>query len=440
LNLRERGCSVVWLSLELAKLKTRVQIPAAALLHIPENIKGIRATGRSVHRRCCRMKVVQLGCGICGLVCAEHLAKNPKVEELVLADARLDGANDLVNRVKTGSVTVKKVDGTDRETLNKLLKGADIVVATMPWRLNRLVMEVATKVGTDYVDFGMPFDSTGPEFDQYSKRCSDAGIAALVGMGEEPGISDVLAMYGASKLDRADEAHVFDGDTATVDGLEFFSSWSPVDLLDETSVPAAVFRNGKIEFIPPLSARQLYEFPPPVGRLPVYKTNHDETYFMPMGIRTLRQASFNIGIDDNFAHAATLFRKWGLLSKDPIDVRGTKIVPLHMVAALLPRPESFSGKMKGDTCFVVEVIGEMKKRKTKVRLWTMMSHEEAYRLCKTNAGAYLVGTGGAVATEMLIDGEVKEKGIVIPEQLSVESFMRRLPQKRVEIKEEIVSI
>ena len=386
------------------------------------------------------MRIVQLGCGICGLVCAEHLAKNPKVDELVLADTRLDGANALASRVKRDTVSVKKVDGTDPNALKKLLKGKDIVVATMPWRLNRLAMEAAAKVGTNYVDFGMPFDSTGQEYDQYSKICNDAGIAALVGMGEEPGISDVLAMHGASKLDRADEAHIYDGDSATVEGLEFFSSWSPVDLLDETSVPAAVFRDGKIEFIPPLSARQMYEFPSPLGRLPVYKTNHDETYFMPMGIKTLRQASFNIGIDDNFANAAKLFRKWGLLSKDPTDVRGVKVVPQHVVAAMLPRPESFSGKMKGHTCFVVEVIGQKKNKKTMVKLWTMMSHDEAYKLCKTNAGAYLVGTGGAVATEMLVDGEVKEKGIVIPEQLSVESFLRRLPPKKVEIREEIVSL
>jgi len=386
------------------------------------------------------MKIVQLGCGICGLVCAEHLAKNPKVQELVLADRRIEGATELKNRLGSDKVSVKSIDGTDVNALNKLLKGKDIVVATMPWRLNKLAMDIAIKVGVDYVDFGMPFDSTGPEFDEYSKRCRDAGIAALVGMGEEPGMSDVLAMYGASKLDRADEAHIFDGDTAAVQGLEFFSSWSPIDLLDETSVPAAVFRDGKIEFIPPLSARQIYDFPAPLGPLPVFKTNHDETYFMPLGIKTLRQASFNIGIDDNFANASKLFRKWGLLSKDPIDVRGTRIVPQHLVAALLPRPESFSGKMTGDTCFVVEVTGVKKNKRTKVKLWTMMSHDEAFKLCKTNAGAYLVGTGGAIATEMLIDGEVKDKGIVIPEQLSVESFMRRLPEKKVKIREELTLI
>jgi saccharopine dehydrogenase (NAD+, L-lysine-forming) len=386
------------------------------------------------------MKVVQLGCGICGLVCAEHIAEHPRVESLTLADKNTEGADRLAAKLGRGSVTVQKVDGTNAEELRSLLEDKDIVVATMPWRLNRLVMDLTISLGVDYVDFGMPFDSTGPEFDRYSDRCREAGITAMVGMGEEPGISDVLAVHGASRFQRVDEAHIYDGDTASVDGLDFFSSWSPVDLLDETSVPAAILRDGKIEFIPPLSRRIVYDFPEPVGSLPVYSTNHDETYFMPTAIKGLKHASFNIGIDDRFAQAATLFREWGLLGKEAVNVRGTEVVPLHVVAALLPRPEEFAGRMRGDTCFVVELTGEMDGRNTKLRQWTMMSHDEAYGLCGTNAGAYLVGTGGAVATEMLIDGEVKEKGIVIPEQLAVQSYLERLAAKGVTIMEETIAL
>jgi len=386
------------------------------------------------------MRVVELGCGVCGLVCAEHLAKNPKVDSLVLADAKVDAAEASAKRMRADKVSVRKLNGTDPKALTALLKGCDIVVATMPWRLNRLPLEIAAKVGTDYVDFGMPLDSTGPEFDKLDKMCMDAGISALIGMGEEPGISDVFARHAASKLDRADEAHIYDGDNGTVGGVDFFSLWSPVDLLDETSVPAAVFRNGKIEFIPPMSSRQIYEFPRPLGRLPVYKTNHDETYFMPMVIKTLRNASFNIGIDDGFAGAAIMLRKMGMLSKELVDVKGVKVRPLDVVASMLPHPIDFTGKVKGYTCFCVEVTGEKNGGKTKVRMWTIMSHEKAQELYHTNAGAYLVGTGGAIATEMLIDGEVKEKGFVIPELLPTESFLARLRQKGVEYREEITSL
>ena len=386
------------------------------------------------------MEVVQLGCGVCGLVCAEHLARNSKVESLILADSRVSGAQALRDRLGMEKIPIVEVDGRDRAAVTDLLRGRDIVVATMPWRMNRMVMEVAAETGTDYVDFGMPFDSTGPDFDRYSAMCRDAGISALVGMGEEPGMSDAFAMHAAAMLDRADEAHIHDGDTATVDGVDNFSLWSPVDLLDETSVPAAVFRNGRIEFIPPLSARKVYDFPPPVGPLPVYSTNHDETYFMPMGIKSLREASFNIGIDDRFAHAAEVFRRWGLLGKEPVDVKGVKVRPLDVVAAMLPPPSTFGDRVKGDTCFVVDVTGVKDGRRTAVKVWTMLSHERAYELARTNAGAYLVGTGGAVATEMLIDGQVKDKGIVIPEQLDPEEFIRRLREKEVVVNEEVRSL
>ncbi len=383
------------------------------------------------------MKIVEVGCGVCGLVCAEHLARNPKVDELVLADANTKGAEELKARTGEARVSVQRVNGTDKNDLRRLLRGADLVVATMPWRLNMVPLEVAIEVGANYLDFGMPMDSTGPEFDRLSRECADAGIAAMVGMGEEPGMSDVFAKHAAGLLDQADEANVYDGDTGAVEGLKFFSLWSPVDLLDETSVPAAVFRNGKIEFIPPLSSKQVFDFPSPLGKLTVYKTNHDETYFMPMGIKSLKNASFNICIDDFFAGVSMALQSIGMLSKEPIVVKGVKIKPQDVVAAMMPNPVDFSERVRGDTGFVVEVLGIKDGKRTKVRMWTIMSHRAAYEKYKTNAGSYYVGTGGAVAADMFVDGEVKDKGFVIPEQLPTSSFLERLKRKDVEFHLEV---
>lgn len=383
---------------------------------------------------------MELGCGVCGLVCAEHVARHPGVDELILADIRTDAAQELADRLASGKVSVREVNGTDREDLIGLLNGCDLVIASMPWRLNKMVMELSAELGVHYLDFGMPFDSTGPEFDRYSDVCREAGVSALVGMGMEPGISDVLAMYCSGKLDRADEAHVFDGDTASVEGMEFFSSWSPIDLFDETSVSAAVFRDGRIEFVPPLSEKEVYEFPEPVGPRTVYKTNHDETYFMPMGIKTLREASFNIHIDDGFAQAATLFRKFGLLSREPVNVKGVRVRPLDLVATMMPSPVSLGPKMKGHMCFVVEVTGVKGDKKARVKTWVTKSYEDTFARYSTNPTGYLVGTGGAVAAEMLIDGEVKEKGIVIPEQLDHASYLARLSKKDVEVEEEVIDL
>ncbi len=384
------------------------------------------------------MRVVHVGCGVCGLVCAEHLAAHPKVDAVVLADRRTEGARALASRLHSDRVSVEEVDGTDRGALASLLREADVVVASMPWRLNLAVLETAAAVAADYVDFGMPFDGTGPEFDAADALCRKAGVSALVGMGMEPGISDVFAMHAASRFDRVEEVHVFDGDTASVEGVDLFSTWSPVDLLDEMSVPAAVFEDGEIRFLPPMSAKQSYAFPEPVGPLTVYKTNHDETYFLPMGLPSLRRASFNIFIDPAWVDAATTLRRLGLLRKDAVEVHGVPVRPLDLIAAALPAPSNLAGRIRGTAMFLVEVTGETGGRRKRIRLWLSMAYEDANRQHRTNATAYMVGTGGAVAAELLLEGRVPQKGLVIPERLPPDDYLRRLKSKGLAVHEETV--
>lgn len=403
-------------------------IGVLATLKPPVGLPPVREDGR-------KMQVVQVGCGVCGLVCAEHLAKHPKVERLILADRRTEGAEALAARLSSDRVSVQAVDGTDRAALRSLLQGADLVVASMPWRLNLIVLEAAARAGVDYLDFGMPFDGTGPEFDAADRLCQEGGISGLVGMGMEPGISDVFAMHAARRFDRVDEVHVFDGDTASVPGLDLFSTWSPVDLLDEMSVPAAVFEDGEIMFLPPMSVKRTYPFPKPVGPLTVFKTNHDETYFLPMALPSLQRASFNIFIDPAWVDAATSLRRLGLLRKDAIDVRGTSVRPLDVIAATLPIPSGLAGRIRGVAMFLVEVTGVMRGQRKRTRIWTSLAYKDAYRLHRTNATAYLVGTGGAVASEMLLEGRVRETGLVIPERLPPDDYLPRLKSKGIRIHE-----
>ncbi|HII39597.1 MAG TPA: hypothetical protein HA326_00050 [Thermoplasmata archaeon] len=386
------------------------------------------------------MEVVQLGCGVCGLVCAEHLAHHPKVDRLVLADRKTDAARALASRVADDRIAVREVDGTDPDAVRRLLQDCDLVIASMPWRLNRIVLDVAAQTRTDYLDFGMPFDATGPEFDEASARCREAGIAGLVGMGMEPGISDVFAVHAAGTLDRAEEAHVFDGDTGAVEGFELFSAWSPVDLLDEMSVPAAVYEDGALRFLPPMNSSRMFDFPEPVGRRRVFKTNHDETYFLPRGIPTLRQASFNIHIDDGWVQAADVLRKLGLLRGEPVDVRGMRVRPMDVIAAALPSPLALADRIRGYAAFVVEVTGTKDGRRERVRTWTGLSYGEAWRQHGTNATAFMVGTGGAVAAEMFLEGRVREKGLVIPEELDPETFLERIRTKGLVVREERIRL
>jgi saccharopine dehydrogenase (NAD+, L-lysine-forming) len=385
------------------------------------------------------MKVVQLGCGITGLVCAEHLAGNERVTEIVLADYDTRGAELFAKRLDTDKLSVVKADGSDADQVTTLLKNNDLVVNSLPWQYMSQVQRLAADTGTDYVDFCLTVEAQ-KDFDSIDKMCKDAGITALTANGLEPGISNALARHAADKLDSVEEAHVIDGDNGVVPGVSYFSTWSPVDWIEEVTVPAAVFRDGKIEWVPPLHAREVYDFPPPLGPLPVYKTVHDETFLIPKFIKGIRNADFRIGVDDTFAHIAKTVRMLGLHSTEIIDVKGARLRPLDLLAALMPRPGEISGKIKGQGGTVVEMIGEKDGERTKVRMWVYADHEEAYRKHGANGTGFLVGTGGAIPAEMFADGLIKDKGLLSPELLPAGEFVKRLEQKGLKVNEEVTRL
>lgn len=383
-------------------------------------------------------KVVQLGCGITGLVCAELLVENPKIEEIVLADAVTDAAQAMVDRVKSPKLSVKKVDVTHSTDLKKLLKGKDLVISSVSWGMLKDVLKAACDVRTNYMDFSLSANSM-EEFEQNKKMVKASGITALTACGADPGISDVFARYGANQLDSPEEAYVRDGDCGVAEGYDFFTLWSPVDMLEEATTKAAVFSDGKHSYLPPLHKREIYDFPAPIGPLPVYNTTHEETFLMPAYINGIKKADFKIAIDDEWARAANMIRKLGMHSLEPVDVKGVKVRPIDVVVSRMPRPVEMAGKVKGYAGVVVEVIGRKNGKRMMVKTWTVMSHEKAWDICRSNATGYLVGVGGAIGAELLLGGELKEPGLFVPEELPAKKFVERLPGKHLEMKQEITA-
>jgi saccharopine dehydrogenase (NAD+, L-lysine-forming) len=384
------------------------------------------------------VKVVQLGCGITGLVCAEHLEHNPKVDELVLADKKTEPAASLVERSTNDKTTLQKTDVSDISDLKKLMRGCDLVVTSVPSDFNRSLLRAALSVGVDYVDFTIPMH-TIERFDEISKKCEDAGIRALTAVGEDPGISDVFAMHGAAKLDEVHEIHIKDADNAISPDYDIFTLWCTNDMLDELTMKAAIYENGSITWLPPLSRKERYTFPHPVDQHTVYNTTHDETFLIPKFIKGVRYVDFMIVVPDNLAAFANLIRNLGMHKKHSVKVDGGEVRPLDVVSACLPNPVDMVGKIKGSGGIMVEAVGMRKGEKCSVKTWVGMTHEDAFRLHNTTATGYLVGTGAAIGAEMLVAGEVKHNGLFVPEMLPIEKYMHRMKSKSLTVNEELVT-
>jgi len=385
------------------------------------------------------VKVVQLGCGITGLVCAEHLEHNPKVDELVLADKKTEPAAELVERSENDKTTLQKTDASDLSDLKKLMKDCDLVVTSVPSDFNPMLLKAALAVGVDYVDFTIPM-RTIMHFDEINKKCEDAGIRALTAVGEDPGISDVFAMHGASKLDEVLEIHIKDADNAKSPDFNIFTLWCTNDMLDELTMKAAVYENGSIHWLPPLSRKERYTFPHPVGQHTVYNTTHDETFLIPRFIKDVKYVDFMIVVPDNLAAFANLIRGLGMHKKQLIKVDGGEVRPLDVVSACLPSPVDMVGKIKGSGGIMVEAVGMRKGEKCVVRTWVGMTHEDAFKQFNTTATGYLVGTGAAIGAEMLVAGEVKGSGLFVPEMLPIEKYIHRMKGKSLVVNEELTPV
>jgi saccharopine dehydrogenase (NAD+, L-lysine-forming) len=384
------------------------------------------------------MKAVQLGCGITGLVCAEELAKNKKVSELVLADIDTASAQAMAKRLKSDKITVAKIDATDEKSLEKLMKGADVFVSSIPSIVNLKVIGVAAETDTNYIEFSMAFPRDF--IDDPKKYIGDTDATILSCMGADPGISDVFARHSANMLDRTDGIRVMDGDSGSAEGYKFFSLWSPHDLMDEVALPASVFKDGMMTTIPPLSRSDVYEFPQPIGKLKVYTCDHEEPYLMSKLIKGVRDVDFRIAIDDDFANVAKALQLVGMHRRDEIDVRGMKVRPLDVLSALMPKPTDLIGKVKGFAAVVVETTGMKDGKKTMIKMSVPLSHEEAFEMGNSHATGYLVGIGGAIGAEMLLDGKIKQKGAVFPEQIDSEEYIKRLRGKGLKVTEQTIAL
>lgn len=384
------------------------------------------------------IRVVQLGCGITGLVCAEHLEKLPKVNELILADDDTRAAESLAKRIGSDKVNTKKVDASNSSQLKKVLKGCDLVVTSVPSEMNVRLLEGAISAGVNYVDLTVPLELV-PKLNEMDEICRKAGITALTGVGSDPGISDIFAIRAADKLDDVREIHIRDADNGVSKDREFFTLWSARDMLEEVTMKAAVYDNGEIKWLPPLYEKEYYRFPDPIGRLPVYNTTHEETFLLPMFLKEVKRVDFKIVIQDSLAKVSSTLRKIGMHSLNPIMVDGFSVKPLDVVAQCMPRPVDLIGKIKGSSCVLVEVVGTRNGEKTTIKTWVAMTHDEAFKKHRTSATGYLVGTGAAAGAELIVSGDLKKSGLFAPEMLPTGKYIENVSEKGLDIKQEIVA-
>ncbi|MGA8663923.1 MAG: saccharopine dehydrogenase C-terminal domain-containing protein [Thermoplasmata archaeon] len=363
------------------------------------------------------MKAVVLGGGgLTGRCSVRDLASSGMFDEVVAAD--LDrGLADAAAKAAGSRARSESLDVRDRRAVVSLLRGAAVCVNAVQYGFNLDVMEAALEAKVPYLDFGGLFHMTRRQL-ALDARFRAAGVLAIPGLGQVPGISNVLAMEAAQGFERVDSLIIRDGwKDLTVNGPEVLFTWSPSTFLDEMVLPAVVFENGAYRDYPAMSGAEEYDFPAPVGRTRVYRTLHSEPATLPESLRAkgIQHCEWKEGGPG--IEILRTMAQLGLGSDRAVDVKGHPVVPKEFVLALLKR-EKLLGAPEGveihdwEVCDI-ELQGTKDGRPLVRHAVARFPPRPDWQLTVTE---YAVGVAGAVGAELIAAGVVTETGVVPPER------------------------
>ena len=324
------------------------------------------------------------------------------------------------------------LDAGDAAAVAALVKGADVLVnATIP-RFNNTLMTAAREGKVAYVDLAS--SSRDPFVDDGKWKA--AGVPAIIGMGEDPGLSNVFARYGADQMDSVDAIRIRDGDTASSTEFPFICLFSPETFIGETLISSRIWKNGAYSVVPPFGGFEQYTFPAPVGLQPVYEVDHEEVDTLPRFIgKGVQYVDFKLALDDRTVRVLQTFQDLQIFGNERPD----RVAARKAILQVIPKPADLIGKVEGSAALVVEVDGLQQGAPRRLRLSTLISHPEAARKYGSTGTAYLTGTGGAVGALLLATGKVRAPGMHSPETLDPTPFLPMLAERGVVLHEEILA-
>jgi saccharopine dehydrogenase (NAD+, L-lysine-forming) len=375
------------------------------------------------------MDVLVIGVGSVGSVIAQYLGQDDSISSLTLADKDIFRARNIAAKRGRTKVNAVKIDASDPKELEKLMKGKDMVVNSGHYKFNEPLMQLCVSLGVNYVDL-----ASGKIMDQlaHDDEFRKARVLGVVGLGEDPGLSNIYARYAADRLKTVKDIKVRDGEFSVSKLKGFVPLFSPEIFFEEVLVNAIIFTDGKFKHLPPMTEKETYEFPPPMGRQTVYALEHEEVQTLPYYIKKgVRYVDFKLALSDEFVSNVNLLKELGLLSTSPVNVKGVQVRPFDVFIATLPIPISVASALEGHAGISVEVSGTTRGKDAKYTLSTQMSHQEAYKRFKANATSFLTGIVPAVYVSTFAKGKIKQTGAIPAEMLDADLMVGELAKAGV---------
>ena len=405
------------------------------------------------------MRILLVGSGGVGGAFTAIAARRDFFELVVVSDYDAGRAQKAVDALDDPRFVAARVDASDADDVARLCREHAIthVMNAVDPRFVLPVFEGAFAAGADYLDMAMslsrrhpsePYAKVGVKLgDEQLARTAEwdgAGRLALVGMGVEPGLSDVFARYAADHLfSSIRDLGTRDGANLAVrddDGNELFApSFSIWTTIEECLNPPVIWekqRDGDADggwfTTPPFSEPEVFEFPEGIGPVECVNVEHEEVLLMPRWVDAER-VTFKYGLGEDFINVLRVLHTIGLDSTDPVTVPSSagpvQVSPRDVVAACLPDPATIGPRMTGKTCAGLWVTGTgTDGQPREVYLYHVVDNEWAMQEYGHQCVVWQTAINPVVALELLANGTWSGAGVLGPEAFDAVPFLELLTE------------
>lgn len=382
------------------------------------------------------MKFVVLGgYGMMGKVVVQDLVTFAKHATTTIAGHDPKKVKQAVRQYK-GRVKGVQTDATAVPSMVRAFRGADVVINCVQYELNLKVMEACLKAKCHYLDLGGLFHMTRKQL-KLHQRFKRAGLLAILGCGAAPGITNLLAQYGADQFDRVSAVRIRVGSadfTRLHENPPLVISYSIQTILEEHTKQPMVFIHGKFRAMPPRSGSEVVRFPIPIGAQTAIRTLHSEVATLPLSLKAkgVRECDFKIAFDPQFERILATLIDLGFASTTPVMVRGQRVVPFEEMVQLLSKFQRPVGVCPNDREVLRAVVVGRKGRKSKTLV--LDCHATSIRNWCMGAGDIDTGVPPSIAAQLIASGAIGARGVLPPEQcVPLQLFFHELQKRKMRI-------
>jgi saccharopine dehydrogenase-like NADP-dependent oxidoreductase len=387
-----------------------------------------------------------IGAGGVAHVAAHKAAMhNDVLGDICIASRTVSKCEAIIDSVKrkghikdeSQKVHARQLDALDVAATAALIRetGSEIVMNLGSAFVNMAVLDACIETGAAYIDTAIHEDpdkvcEDPPWYANYEWQkkdiCTEKGVTAVLGAGFDPGVVNAYAALAVKKyFDTIDTIDILDVNAGS-HGRYFATNFDPeINFREFVKVWTWIDREWQ-EF-PTHAVKRTFTFPV-VGEQPIYLNGHDELHSLSKNIDA-RSIRFWMGFGDHYINVFTVLRTLGLLSHEPVQLAGGgEAIPLRVVKAVLPDPQSLAANYTGKTCIGDIIKGTKDGAPRELFIYQVSDHAEAYAEVESQGISYTAGVPPVAAAMLIADGRWDAKTMVNVEELDPEPFIAILDE------------